>query len=102
MVHSPLVPYYPTKVDGVLPVTVDAVNDSPKVVIPHHHVMKLGAFGIWNQYLQTQTGMSATTGNLTVGILTDTASGQIMLHGIDTENVSLQVNLFPITVPHLQ
>lgn len=76
---------------GVLPIAVDAVNDPPKVVMPHHHVMKFGALEIWNRYLQTQTGLSATTANLTLGISTDTASGQIMLRGIGSEGMNLQV-----------
>lgn len=76
---------------GVLPVVVDAVNDPPEVVIPYHHVMEFGAFEVWSQYLQTQAGLSATAANVTVAILTDTASGKIMLDGIDTENVDLQV-----------
>lgn len=84
-------PIFRLKVVGVLPIAVDAVNDPPKVVMPHHHVMKFGAFEVWNRYLQTQTGLSATTANLTLGILTDTPSGQIMLRGIDSEDVNLQV-----------
>lgn len=77
---------------GVLPVAVDAVNDPPEVVIPYHHVMEFGAFEVWNQYLQTQAGLSATAANLTMTILTDTTSGKIILDGIDTENVDLQVS----------
>lgn len=77
---------------GVLPVAVDAVNDPPEVVIPYHHVMEFGAFEVWNQYLQTQAGLSATAANLTTTILTDTTSGKIILDGIDTENVDLQVS----------
>lgn len=80
------------KVIGVLPVRVDAVNDPPTVVVPHHHVMKFGAFGVWNRYLHTQTGLSAATGNLTMAILTETSSGKIVLGGFDAENVNLQVN----------
>lgn len=80
------------KVFDVLPVLVDAANDPPTVVLPHHHVVKFGAFGVWNRYLQTQTGLSAATGNLTMGILTETTSGKIVLDGIDTQNVNLQVN----------
>lgn len=80
------------KVVGVLPVAVDAVNDPPEVGMPHHHVLGFGAFEVWNRYLQTQAGLSATAANLTMTILTDTTSGQIMLDGIDTENVDLQVS----------
>ena len=70
---------------------MDAVNDPPKVVTPHHHVIKFGAFGIWSRYLTTQAGLSVTNGNLTVGILTDTNSGQVVLHGVRTENITFQV-----------
>lgn len=83
---------YVMKVVSVLPVRVDAANDPPTVILPHHHVMKFGALEIWNRYLQTQTGISAATGNLTMGILTETTSGQIVLDGIGTQNVNLQVN----------
>lgn len=81
-----------SKVERVLPIAVDAVNDPPKVVTPHHHVIKFGAFGIWSRYLTTQAGLSATKGNLTVGISTDTNSGQVVLNGVGTENVTFQVN----------
>lgn len=80
------------QVVGVLPVAVGAVNDPPQVVIPHHHVMNFRAFEVWNRYLQTQAGLSATVANLTVTISTDTTSGQIMLDGLNTDNVHLQVN----------
>lgn len=79
------------KVERVLPIAVDAVNDPPKVVMPHHHVIKFGAFGIWSRYLTTQAELSATNGNLTVGISTDTNSGQVVLHGVSAENVTFQV-----------
>lgn len=80
------------KVERVLPIAVDAVNDPPKVVTPHHHVIKFGAFSIWSRYLPTQAGLSVTKSNLTVGISTDTNSGQIVFHGVGTENVTFQVN----------
>lgn len=70
---------------------MDAVNDPPEVVIPHRHAIEFGAFEVWNWYLQTQAGLSATAANLTMTVSTDTTSGQIMLDGIDTENVDLQV-----------
>lgn len=79
------------KVVGVLPVAVDAINDPPEVVIPHRHVVKFGGFEVWNRYLQTRAGLSAFGANLTMTILTDTASGQITLDGMDTENVDFQV-----------
>lgn len=79
------------KVERVLPIAVDAVNDPPEVITPHHHVIKFGAFGIWSRYLTTQAGLSVTKGNLTVGISTDTNSGQVVLHGVNTENVTFQV-----------
>lgn len=79
------------KVADVLLVAVEEVNDPPEVVTPHHHVMEFGAFEVWDRYLQTQAGLSATAANLTMTILTDTASGQILLDGIDTVNVDLQV-----------
>lgn len=79
------------KVVGILPVFVGAINDPATVVIPHHHAVKLGVFRVWNQYIQPQTGMPATTGNLTIGISTDTPSGTLTLQGIDAGNVSLQV-----------
>lgn len=91
-VRPPLIQPCVMKVIRVLPVRVDAINNPPTVVIPHHHVIKFGAFGVWNRYLQTQTGLSAATGNLTMGILTETTSGQFVLGGINTENVTLQVN----------
>lgn len=77
------------KVERVLPISVDAVNDPPQVVKPLHHVIKFGAFDVWSRYLTT--GLSATTGNLTVGISTVTNSGQVVLNGISAENITFQV-----------
>lgn len=79
------------KVERTLPITVDAVNDQPKVVIPHHHVVKIGSFGVWSRYLATQTGVSTRNGTITVRILTDAASGLVALRGIDDDTITSQV-----------
>lgn len=81
------------KIESALPIVVDAVNDPPEVVTPHHQAVKLGAFGVWSRYLTTQTGIRAAEGNITMRILTETTSGRLVLHGVDTKNVTVQVRV---------
>lgn len=78
----------------MLPIAVDAVNDSPKVIVPHHRLVKLSVFDIRRQHPTTQPWPTSTDGNLTVSISTDTTSGHMMLRGMSVHNSTIEVKTF--------
>lgn len=81
------------QVESFLPITVDAVNDPPKVIVPRHLVMKFGAFDIWSRYLATQAERSEARDYITLQISTDGVSGRVLLHGNEAVNNALEVKL---------
>lgn len=75
----------------MLPITVDTANDSPKVIVPHHYLVKLGAFDIRKQHPTTQPRPISTESNLTVSISTDTTSAKVMLRGMSAHKSTIEV-----------
>lgn len=80
------------KVEDFLPIVVDAVNNPPKVLVPHHQVVKFAASGVWSRYLTTKAGSSLEVeGDVTLAISTDTKSGRVMLRGMSAQSTAVQV-----------
>lgn len=78
----------------MLPVTVDAVNDSPRIVVPHHRLLKFGDFEVLSGLSTTRLLPATTEGNLTVLISTDTAPGRVILRGTGSSNDIIEVKVF--------
>lgn len=77
----------------MLPIAVDAVNDSPRIVVPHHRLLKFGDFEVLGGLSTTRLLPATTEGNLTISISTDTAPGRVMLRGTGSSKIT-EVEVF--------
>lgn len=76
------------QVERLLPIIINAVNDSPEIVVPHHRA-KLGAFWAWIQQQAPQS--LPMVGDLAKSSSTQNNESYIIL-GQKTRDATLQVN----------
>ncbi|CAM9173657.1 unnamed protein product [Ascophyllum nodosum] len=82
------------KVVELLPVDIYSINDPPEVVIPHHNMLRFGAFDVWSQWWwRTQGTVSTIKERVVIGIHANSASGRTILQGVNNGKVTLQQQL---------